>query len=104
MLPATGKSRIKTRRYSRGGLSGAMMVAGPPSLHQGAHGRPNAVVRSARERRAISDDVVNFGPEANPTDRGIRLANLGLSVFMLEDAWGSGCRNVSVPITVPVRV
>lgn len=50
-LPAKGKGRIKTRRYSRGGLTGAMMVAGPPStMHQSAHGKPNAAKRSARGR------------------------------------------------------
>jgi hypothetical protein len=32
-------------------MTRTMMVAGPPStMHQSAHGRPNAVVRSARER------------------------------------------------------
>jgi hypothetical protein len=50
-LPAAGRGRITTRRYSRDGLSWTMMVAGPPStIHQSAHVRPNTVVRSTRGR------------------------------------------------------
>ena len=49
------KGRIKTRRYSREGLTWTMMVAGPPStIHQSAHGKPNAVRRSARGRCNLS--------------------------------------------------
>lgn len=59
-----GRGNAQRPPQGRSVYIGTMMVAGPPStMHQSAHDGPNAVVRSARERRLISFDLLMVGRE-----------------------------------------